>query len=342
MFLKKYKIFKEDIDNNTILFEEEVLNNLALYQTQENYEQSERKNFITKEFYNQYLKELNKTIDKYKFVLSFLKDYEKSLIEKSDFLDNQINNFSENSKNYSNSFLHLLNSNIDCNNIVDTKPKYIKNIEIKDNKSIKNNNNDENLKCDIRFINQNSFFIYFENTLEVKDIIIDFYNYTEFNIYGVLEDDTLEILFKDVNNNIPCFVNHNKIKYKGLYINSNYNIKNILKTVIVKKNNENIKNVYGYISFKIDEIKKFDKIFIESNSNTTFYYFYEKDFQKMIKETNENFENAISNNFNSINQIEKNKLISTENFKENIYVVEFFDKNIQFSIIPYIYGKEQI
>ncbi|MGL5716653.1 hypothetical protein [Cetobacterium sp.] len=340
MFLKKYNIFKKNIDSNNLLFEEYAIDNLKLFQTYEDYELSEKDNFITMDFYNSYLKELDKLISKYRFTLSFLENYEKVLLEKSNFLDNQINNFANNSSNYSNSFLHLLNSQIDCNNIIDTKPKYIKNIEINDNKSIKKNNNDENLNCDIRFVNQNSIFVYFENEFDIKDIIVDFYNYAEFNIYGVLKDDSLEILFKNVNNDIPCFVNHNNKKYKGLYINSNFDIKNTLKTIIVKKNSENIKNVYGYIAFKINDIFKFSDFFIESNSNTKFYYFYEKDFQKMLKETNENFENAIPGNFNSINALEKNKLFSSSKFKESIYIVEFFDKDIQFSNIPYIYGKE--
>lgn len=340
MFLKKYNIFKKCIDNNDFLFEENVLDNLKLFQVHEDYELSESENFITVEFYNNYLKELDKTIAKYRFIFSFLENYEKVLLEKSDFLDNQINDFALNSTNYSNSFLHLLNSDIDCNNILETKPKYIKNITINDNKSIKKNNNDENLHCDIRFVNKNSMFLYFQEETEIKDIILDFYNYTVFNIYGVLKDDSLEILFKNVNNDIPCFVNYNKKKYKGLYINSNFDIKQTVKTIIVKKDSENIKNVYGCIAFKIDGLYRFSDLFIESNSNTNFYYFYEKEFQKMIKDTNEDFEKAVPGNFNNINLLEKNKLFSTDKFSEDIYIVEFFDKNIQFSNIPFIYGKE--
>ena len=342
MFLEKYKVFKNTIcEDDKKLYEENSINDFKIFQTYKDYEQPNKDNFITNKFFNEYMLELDKTIEKYKFINSYLEDYESKLIEKSSILDKQINSFSKNSENYSNSFLHLLNSDIDCNNIINTKPMYLKNIEIIDNKSVKNKNNNDNLSCDIRIINSNSFFIYFEELTIVKDIIIDFYNYVEFNIYGVLEDDSLEILFENINNEIPCFVNQIETKYKAIYINSNFNIKNIIKTIIVKKDVKNSNNVYGYLAYKINNLNKFDSIFIESNSETSFYFFYEKDFQKMIKETNENFEKSIPNNFNDINKLDKNTLIQADIFKENFYIVEFFNKDIQFSIIPFIYGKER-
>lgn len=337
MFLEQYKhSFKSNnIYENTSIGDNELFG-LADYYTKEYLNNTYQINI---KLLNDFLKTLEDIDNKFKFIDSYLENYLKLLETESINLDKEYNKINNSLSTKGQSFLNMFELNDNYNYVFDDNIIYYKNILDNGSSYIKDDYGLIQIDYRIENINNNSFFIHLGNLECIEDIFIEFYNEINFSIFGSKEDNTLELIFNNIDSKSnKLFKIQNDIKYNKFYIISNKEITNYIKNIkVYKKSDTSTLNKYGYIVRKLTNLNKFTDIIFVNDSNTSLYLYDKETYLKVINDIGNDIKSEfINNNY----LVKKNINVSnTFGFKE-LYLLEFFNINNNISLQTKIYGKE--
>lgn len=337
MFLEQYKhSFKSNnIYENTSIGDNELFG-LADYYTKEYLNNTYQINI---KLLNDFLKTLEDIDNKFKFIDSYLENYLKLLETESINLDKEYNKINNSLSTKGQSFLNMFELNDNYNYVFDDNIIYYKNILDNGSSYIKDDYSLIQIDYRIENINNNSFFIHLGNLEYIEDIFIEFYNEINFSIFGSKEDNTLELIFNNIESKSnKLFKIQNDVKYNKFYIISNKEITNYIKNIkVYKKSDASVLNKYGYIVRKLTNLNKFTDIIFVNDSNTSLYLYDKETYSKVINDIGNDIKSEfINNNY----LVKKNINVSnTFGFKE-LYLLEFFDINNNISLHTKIYGKE--
>lgn len=337
MFLEQYKhSFKSNnIYENTSIGDNELFG-LADYYTKEYLNNTYQINI---KLLNDFLKTLEDIDNKFKFIDSYLENYLKLLETESINLDKEYNKINNSLSTKGQSFLNMFELNDNYNYVFDDNIIYYKNILDNGSSYIKDDYSLIQIDYRIENINNNSFFIHLGNLECIEDIFIEFYNEINFSIFGSKEDNTLELIFNNIESKSnKLFKIQNDVKYNKFYIISNKEITNYIKNIkVYKKSDASVLNKYGYIVRKLTNLNKFTDIIFVNDSNTSLYLYDKETYSKVINDIGNDIKSEfINNNY----LVKKNINVSnTFGFKE-LYLLEFFDINNNISLHTKIYGKE--
>lgn len=337
MFLEQYKhSFKSNnIYENTSIGDNELFG-LADYYTKEYLNNTYQINI---KLLNDFLKTLEDIDNKFKFIDSYLENYLKLLETESINLDKEYNKINNSLSTKGQSFLNMFELNDNYNYVFDDNIIYYKNILDNGSSYIKDDYGLIQIDYRIENINNNSFFIHLGNLECIEDIFIEFYNEINFSIFGSKEDNTLELIFNNIESKSnKLFKIQNDVKYNKFYIISNKEITNYIKNIkVYKKSDASVLNKYGYIVRKLTNLNKFTDIIFVNDSNTSLYLYDKETYLKVINDIGNDIKSEFINN-NYI--VPKNLNISNTFYYDEIYLLEFFDINNNISLHTKIYGKE--
>lgn len=337
MFLEQYKhSFKSNnIYENTSIGDNELFG-LADYYTKEYLNNTYQINI---KLLNDFLKTLEDIDNKFKFIDSYLENYLKLLETESINLDKEYNKINNSLSTKGQSFLNMFELNDNYNYVFDDNIIYYKNILDNGSSYIKDDYGLIQIDYRIENINNNSFFIHLGNLECIEDIFIEFYNEINFSIFGSKEDNTLELIFNNIDSNSnKLFKIQNDVKYNKFYIISNKEITNYIKNIkVYKKSDASVLNKYGYIVRKLTNLNKFTDLIFVNDSNTSLYLYDKETYSKVINDIGNDIKSEfINNNY----LVKKNINVSNTFGFEELYLLEFFDINNNISLQTKIYGKE--
>lgn len=323
-YFERYSIGKNPLFGNSSFFLNDYLDN--------NYE-------LSISDLNEFKIELEEVLLKYKYILGFLTNREKELIEYNKMLDEEyfeLNNYSTKGQN----FLRMFKMPEHYNNVIDLKVVYQKNITKLNDTFIKTKDSLEPLKFYLDYIGTNSFYIVFDDLYEIRDIFIDFYNTITFSLFGVKEDDTMENIYSNVSSNEKLFINTNETKYKKIFVTGISDLNNLLKDIKVFSYSEtDIIEKNGFLVYFIEDLKNIKEIIIVSDDETELYGFDKKTYENMINLLTSNESLCIEKYFNNQYKLERNVNIETK--EESMFILEFFRKNKNKSNELKIFAKEK-
>ena len=337
MFLEQYKhSFKSNnIYENTSIGDNELFG-LADYYTKEYLNNTYQLNI---KLLNDFLKTLEDIDNKFKFIDSYLENYLKLLETESINLDKEYNKINNSLSTKGQSFLNMFELNDNYNYVFDDNIIYYKNILDNGSSYIKDDYGLIQIDYRIENINNNSFFIHLGNLECIEDIFIEFYNEINFSIFGSKEDNTLELIFNNIDSKSnKLFKIQNDVKYNKFYIISNKEITNYIKNIkVYKKSDASVLNKYGYIVRKLTNLNKFTDLIFVNDSNTSLYLYDKETYSKVINDIGNDIKSEfINNNY----LVKKNINVSNTFDFEELYLLEFFDINNNISLQTKIYGKE--
>lgn len=337
MFLEQYKhSFKSNnIYENTSIGDNELFG-LADYYTKEYLNNTYQINI---KLLNDFLKILEDIDNKFKFIDSYLENYLKLLETESINLDKEYNKINNSLSTKGQSFLNMFELNDNYNYVFDDNIIYYKNILDNGSSYIKDDYSLIQIDYRIENINNNSFFIHLGNLECIEDIFIEFYNEINFSIFGSKEDNTLELIFNNIESKSnKLFKIQNDVKYNKFYIISNKEITNYIKNIkVYKKSDASVLNKYGYIVRKLTNLNKFTDLIFVNDSNTSLYLYDKETYSKVINDIGNDIKSEfINNNY----LVKKNINVSNTFGFEELYLLEFFDINNNISLQTKIYGKE--
>lgn len=337
MFLEQYKhSFKSNnIYENTSIGNNELFG-LTDYYTQEYLNNTYQINI---KLLNDFLKTLEDIDNKFKFIDSYLENYLKLLETESINLDKEYNKINNSLSTKGQSFLNMFELNDNYNYVFDDNIIYYKNILDNGSSYIKDDYSLIQIDYRIENINNNSFFIHLGNLECIEDIFIEFYNEINFSIFGSKEDNTLELIFNNIDSKSnKLFKIQNDVKYNKFYIISNKEITNYIKNIkVYKKSDASVLNKYGYIVRKLTNLNKFTDLIFVNDSNTSLYLYDKETYSKVINDIGNDIKSEfINNNY----LVKKNINVSNTFGFEELYLLEFFDINNNISLQTKIYGKE--
>lgn len=337
MFLEQYKhSFKSNnIYENTSIGDNELFG-LADYYTKEYLNNTYQINI---KLLNDFLKTLEDIDNKFKFIDSYLENYLKLLETESINLDKEYNKINNSLSTKGQSFLNMFELNDNYNYVFDDNIIYYKNILDNGSSYIKDDYSLIQIDYRIENINNNSFFIHLGNLECIEDIFIEFYNEINFSIFGSKEDNTLELIFNNIESKSnKLFKIQNDVKYNKFYIISNKEITNYIKNIkVYKKSDVSVLNKYGYIVRKLTNLNKFTDLIFVNDSNTSLYLYDKETYSKVINDIGNDIKSEfINNNY----LVKKNINVSNTFGFEELYLLEFFDINNNISLQTKIYGKE--
>jgi hypothetical protein len=337
MFLEQYKhSFKSNnIYENTSIGDNELFG-LADYYTKEYLNNTYQINI---KLLNDFLKTLEDIDNKFKFIDSYLENYLKLLETESINLDKEYNKINNSLSTKGQSFLNMFELNDNYNYVFDDNIIYYKNILDNGSSYIKDDYSLIQIDYRIENINNNSFFIHLGNLECIEDIFIEFYNEINFSIFGSKEDNTLELIFNNIESKSnKLFKIQNDVKYNKFYIISNKEITNYIKNIkVYKKSDASVLNKYGYIVRKLTNLNKFTDLIFVNDSNTSLYLYDKETYSKVINDIGNDIKSEfINNNY----LVKKNINVSNTFGFEELYLLEFFDINNNISLQTKIYGKE--
>jgi hypothetical protein len=337
MFLEQYKhSFKSNnIYENTSIGDNELFG-LADYYTKEYLNNTYQINI---KLLNDFLKTLEDIDNKFKFIDSYLENYLKLLETESINLDKEYNKINNSLSTKGQSFLNMFELNNNYNYVFDDNIIYYKNILDNGSSYIKDDYSLIQIDYRIENINNNSFFIHLGNLECIEDIFIEFYNEINFSIFGSKEDNTLELIFNNIDSKSnKLFKIQNDVKYNKFYIISNKEITNYIKNIkVYKKSDASVLNKYGYIVRKLTNLNKFTDLIFVNDSNTSLYLYDKETYSKVINDIGNDIKSEfINNNY----LVKKNINVSNTFGFEELYLLEFFDINNNISLQTKIYGKE--
>lgn len=340
--LEKYKQFKTALKNPNDYFEQYSINDNPLFGNKaffsNEYLDNEYKIDIS--VFNDFKHELEEVLLKYKYILGYLTSVEESLKEQNKLLDEEffdLNKYSTKGQ----SFLKMFSIPEYYNNVMNFKIVYQKNITKLTDTFIKTKDSLEPLKFYLEYIDNNSFFISFDKLYDIRDIFLDFYNEITYSIFGVKEDDSMEIIYSNVSSSDKLFINTGKIKYKKLFITGINELNNLIREIKIFSYSEtNIPEKNGYLVYLLENLQNIKDFIIVSDTSTEIYGFDKKTYPKMIELLTSNEQLCIEKYFNNQYKLEKNVNIENK-LTDSFYILEFFKKTQNKSNEFKIFAKEK-
>lgn len=325
--LEKYKQFKTVLKHPEDYFEQYSINDNPLFGNldffSEKYLDNEYE--IDVSLFNDFKHELEEVLLKYKYILGYLTSIEQSLKVQNQLLDNEyfeLNKFSTKGQ----SFLKMFSMPDYYNNVMDFKIVYQKNITKLTDTFIKTKDSLEPLSFYLEYIDDNSFFISFDNLYEIRDIFLDFYNEITYSIFGVKEDETMENIYSNISSSEKLFINTGKNKYKKLFITGIDDLNSLIKEIKIFSYSEtDIVEKNGYLVYMLENLNKVKDFIIVSDTTTEIYGFDKNTYQKMIELLTSNEQLCIEKYFNEQYKMEKNINIDNK-LTDSLYILEFFKK----------------
>lgn len=339
--LEKYKQFKTILKNPDDYFEQYSINDNPLFGNKAFFsnEYLDNEYQLDISIFNDFKHELEETLLKYKYILGFLSSIEASLIEENKLLDEEFFNLNKYSTK-GQSFLKMFKMPDYYNNVMDFKIVYQKNITKLTDTFIKTKNSLEPLKFYLEYINNNSFFISFDNLYEIRDIFLDFYKDITYSIFGVKEDDTMENIYENISSSEKLYINTKTNKYKKLFITGINDLNSLIKEIKIFSYTEtDIPDKFGYLVYMFDNLKNIKDFIVVSDAPTEIYMFDKNTYLKMISLLSSNEQLCIEKYFNDRYKIEKNTNIENK-FTDCFYILEFFNKTHNKSNEFKIFAKE--
>lgn len=288
---------------------------------------------------NEFQENIEEVLNKYKFINSFLDSYIKQLNLESIRLDKEFNEINNNISIKGQSFLDMFQLKDKYNYIFEENIIYSRNILDNDDSYIKSDKTLTEIPYYLDYINENSFFIIFEEEYLIKDIYLEFYNNVEYSIFGSKEDNTLELIYDKATENDKLFQINSENKYKKIFVLSKNEIVKYIKKIKIYNYKENNDIKYGYIIRKLSNLNKFSDFSIVNDSGTNFYLYNDKVYNQLVQDIGSSYEKSklINNNY----LIEKNINIKNTFDNNELYLLEFFDYKDNISLKTKIYGKEK-
>lgn len=331
-----YKNFIEQFDKN--IYENESIDNEELFGL---------KMFLQKEYFNNNLKinkkifeqireELKKVLFKYNFILNNYISLNNKLKKEIELLENEY--FELNKTSILGEQFFSMNSLKEFyNNVIRYQIVYNQNLKILDNSIIKSNEELTEIPFNIRE-EKGSIFIYFNDSQHnIQNIFLEFFNEFDISIFGIKYDDSMVNIVSNINNSQKLYINTLKEDFKGIFITGFKNINGYLKDckIFDYKKNNTVKNGVIVYRIKPENIKK---IFYFSNSETELYKLNSKEYNEFLKLVNKEI-TQLNKILNIKNKITKNKEYIYE--KEELFIVEVFNKNVNYSDKLAIFGSDK-
>ena len=283
--------------------------------------------------------ELENTLQKFKFISSYLIQYKNALITESVKLDEEFIKISNSISTKGQAFLDMFVLTNDYNYIFDEKIVYAKNVVTTGTDFIKSSNKSKALDYYIEYVNEHSFFIILGDMHQISDIVLELYNDYKISIFGGLQNDTLENIVADTPSSQKLFINKNKAMYKKLFVISDKSITKYIKNIKVFASSDNKKDDVGFIVRELNNLSKLSNFIIASDSNTKFYLYDEETYEKLRVDLTLGQQNRyVNENY----MVEANKDIQNTFNLDKMFLLEVLDYGVNMSYAPKLFGKEKI
>lgn len=292
---------------------------------------------IDKQIFEEIREELKKTLFKYNYILDSYNRYNENLEEEIDMLEKEYLELNKVSS-LGNQFFLMNSLKEFYNNIITHQIVYNQNLTILDNSVIKNESSLTEIPFNIREEN-GSLFVYFnDNSHNIQNIFLEFFNDFPISIFGIRENDSLVNIVSNVDNKQKLYINTLKESFKGIFITGFNKISGFLKDCKIYDYKKNQIRKTGVLIYRFTTKEKIKKIFYFSNSSTELYLLNKEEYQEFLKIVNKDILqwNKI---LNIKNKISKNK--EYENKQGEYFLVEVFGKDVNYSDKINIFGSDK-
>lgn len=292
---------------------------------------------IDKQIFEEIREELKKTLFKYNYILDSYNRYNENLEEEIDMLEKEYLELNKVSS-LGNQFFLMNSLKEFYNNIITHQIVYNQNLTILDNSVIKNESSLTEIPFNIREEN-GSLFVYFnDDSHNIQNIFLEFFNDFPISIFGIRENDSLVNIVSNVDNKQKLYINTLKESFKGIFITGFNKISGFLKDCKIYDYKKNQIRKTGVLIYRFTTKEKIKKIFYFSNSSTELYLLNKEEYQEFLKIVNKDVLqwNKI---LNIKNKISKNK--EYENKQGEYFLVEVFGKDVNYSDKINIFGSDK-
>lgn len=292
---------------------------------------------IDKQIFEEIREELKKTLFKYNYILDSYNRYNENLEEEIDMLEKEYLELNKVSS-LGNQFFLMNSLKEFYNNIITHQIVYNQNLTILDNSVIKNESSLTEIPFNIREEN-GSLFVYFnDDSHNIQNIFLEFFNDFPISIFGIRENDSLVNIVSNVDNKQKLYINTLKESFKGIFITGFNKISGFLKDCKIYDYKKNQIRKTGVLIYRFTTKEKIKKIFYFSNSSTELYLLNKEEYQEFLKIVNKDILqwNKI---LNIKNKISKNK--EYENKQGEYFLVEVFGKDVNYSDKINIFGSDK-
>lgn len=292
---------------------------------------------VDKQIFEEIREELKKTLFKYNYILDSYNRYNENLEEEIDMLEKEYLELNKVSS-LGNQFFLMNSLKEFYNNIITRQIVYNQNLTILDNSVIKNESSLTEIPFNIREEN-GSLFVYFnDDSHNIQNIFLEFFNDFPISIFGIRENDSLVNIVSNVDNKQKLYINTLKESFKGIFITGFNKISGFLKDCKIYDYKKNQTRKTGVLIYRFTTKEKIKKIFYFSNSSTELYLLNKEEYQEFLKIVNKDILqwNKI---LNIKNKISKNK--EYENKQGEYFLVEVFGKDVNYSDKINIFGSDK-
>lgn len=292
---------------------------------------------IDKQIFEEIREELKKTLFKYNYILDSYNRYNENLEEEIDMLEKEYLELNKVSS-LGNQFFLMNSLKEFYNNIITHQIVYNQNLTILDNSVIKNESSLTEIPFNIREEN-GSLFVYFnDDSHNIQNIFLEFFNDFPISIFGIRENESLVNIVSNVDNKQKLYINTLKESFKGIFITGFNKISGFLKDCKIYDYKKNQIRKTGVLIYRFTTKEKIKKIFHFSNSSTELYLLNKEEYQEFLKIVNKDILqwNKI---LNIKNKISKNK--EYENKQGEYFLVEVFGKDVNYSDKINIFGSDK-
>lgn len=332
---EKYIEFIKQFKENS-LYENNSIDNNELFGIKEFLSEDYLNNnfYLDKDIFIKCKNELEKILFKYNYIFNSYKEYENRLKNEIEKLDKEYFELDKVSS-LGNKFFSMKSLKEYYNYIVPYDIIYKKNLIFTNESVIKSNETLEEINFTIKE-EKNSIFVYFNKGLSnIQDIFINLYNEFTISIFGIKENDSLENIVSNKNSSDKLFINTSPTLFKGIFITGIGNITGYIKELKIYEYTKGTIRKNGIIAYKLKDLKKINKIFYGSNSETKIYKLKTKEYNEFLKILNtDNFSSILNEN----RKIQKN-IEYDLNEENDIVIVEIFNQNTNISDKLNFFGK---
>lgn len=338
MFLEKYKVFKENIEDGTNYYENYSVGENPLFGLNEMLQEGKMSD-ITIPFLKESMLEIDKLILKFKFVKGYLNNYKEQLEDYAILLDEEYKEMSSCYSLKGTSFIDMLSDNYGFNHVVDYTLDYAKNVKEINTEYLKASDLSESVEHYITYPDKTSLMVNFKKAELVKEIYLELHSNLTISIYGYDSNGNTEPLFLNADSSQKLFINTLETEYTKLLIVANGNIKEYFKYFDVFSNVESDEMKRGYLFRTINNLLELNEIYFVSDSSSELYSYDLETYREVIRNIVKDEENTIAKYINDRYKIEKNTKIELNDIS-NLYILEFLDSTVEKTQQLKIYGKE--